>query len=244
MLVWKAGTTDAGIKAAASHTANMTGSYDLYRAAMRQAGIIEVDDVEPIVDAAKLFAQRRLPKGTTVGVLSISGGSGVVFADAAVRAGLTLPPFSPDTLAKMRKLVPAFGSPENPADITAAMFNDTTLFARTLDVVLEDPSLDQLVDPDCLDLGPARGALRRDGRRRSRQDRQARQRPMVRPPGQVRGGREGLRDGGRAVRDDAGAARPRRSDRLAASRPIAGDCCRARCRAWPRPRASTCRQGP
>ena len=94
VLIWKAGTTDAGIKAAASHTANMTGSYDLYRAAMRQCGLIEVDDVEPIVDIAKLFGQGRLPKGNSVGVLSISGGSGVVFADAAVRGGLTLPPFA------------------------------------------------------------------------------------------------------------------------------------------------------
>src|SRR5262249_10875939 len=56
VLIWKAGTTEAGVRAAASHTASMTGSYDLYRAAMRQAGLIEVDDVEPIVDIAKLFA--------------------------------------------------------------------------------------------------------------------------------------------------------------------------------------------
>jgi acyl-CoA synthetase (NDP forming) len=83
-MVWKAATTDAGIKAAASHTANMTGSYDLYRAALRQAGLIEVDDVEPIVDIAKLFAQGRMPRGNSVGVLSISGGSGIVYADAAV----------------------------------------------------------------------------------------------------------------------------------------------------------------
>jgi len=145
VMMWKAGTTDAGIKAAASHTANMTGSYDLYRAALRQAGIIEVDDVEPIVDAAKLFGQGRLPKGNTVGVLSISGGSGVVFADAAVRGGLTLPPFAPQTLSRLRTMIPAFGSAENPADITAALFNDVTLFTRTLDVVLEDPGLDQLV---------------------------------------------------------------------------------------------------
>jgi acyl-CoA synthetase (NDP forming) len=144
VLIWKAGTTDAGIKAAASHTANMTGSYDLYRAAMRQCGLIEVDDVEPIVDIARLFAQGREPAGSSIGVLSISGGSGVVFADAAVRGGLTLPPFSPETLAKMRELVPAFGSPENPADITAAVFSDASLFSRTLDVVLEDPGLDQL----------------------------------------------------------------------------------------------------
>ena len=145
VLIWKAGTTEAGVKAAASHTANMTGTYDLYRAAMRQSGIIEVDDVEPIVDLAKLFGQGRLPKGNTVGVLSISGGSGVVFADAAVRGGLTLPPFAPQTLARLRELIPAFGSPQNPADITAALFNDKTLFARTLDVVLNDPGLDQLV---------------------------------------------------------------------------------------------------
>ena len=144
VLIWKAGTTDAGVKAAASHTANMTGSYDLYRAALRQSGIIEVDDVEPIVDIARLFGQGRLPKGNRVGVLSISGGSGVVFADAAVKGGLTLPPFAPQTLGKLREMIPAFGSPQNPADITAAVFNDATLFADTLDVVLEDPGLDQL----------------------------------------------------------------------------------------------------
>ena len=144
VLIWKAGTTDAGIKAAASHTANMTGSYDLYRAALRQAGIMEVDDVEPIVDIARLFGQGRLPKGNRVGVLSISGGSGVVFADAAVKGGLTLPPFAPQTLSKLREMIPAFGSPQNPADITAAVFNNATLFADTLDVVLQDPGLDQL----------------------------------------------------------------------------------------------------
>ena len=44
----------------------------------------------------------------------------------------------------MRQLVPAFGSPENPADITAAVFSDASLFTRTLEVVLEDPGLDQL----------------------------------------------------------------------------------------------------
>ncbi|HEU0060192.1 MAG TPA: acetate--CoA ligase family protein [Hyphomicrobiaceae bacterium] len=144
VMVWKAATTDAGIKAAASHTANMTGSYDLYRAALRQAGLIEVDDVEPIVDIAKLFAQGRMPKGNSVGVLSISGGSGIVYADAAVRGGLTLPPFSEATLAALRKIVPSFGSPENPADVTASFFNDVNLFASALDIVLADPRLDQL----------------------------------------------------------------------------------------------------
>ena len=144
VMIWKAATTDAGIKAAASHTANMTGSYDLYRAALRQSGLIEVDDVEPIVDIAKLFAQGRSPNGNSVGVLSISGGSGIVYADAAVRGGMTLPPFSEQTLVALRKIVPSFGSPENPADVTASFFNDMSLFTSALEIVLADPRLDQL----------------------------------------------------------------------------------------------------
>ncbi len=144
VMIWKAATTDAGIKAAASHTANMTGSADLYRAALRQAGLIEVDDVEPIVDIAKLFAQERLPLGDRVGVLSISGGSSIVYADAAVKGGLTLPPFSDATLAALRKVVPSFASPENPADVTAAFFNDMRVLTSALEVVLADPNIDQL----------------------------------------------------------------------------------------------------
>jgi acetyltransferase len=144
VMIWKAATTEAGIKAAASHTANMTGTYDLYRAALRQSGLIEVDDVEPIVDIAKLFAQGRLPKGNAVGVLSISGGSGIVYADAAVRGGLALPPFSGETIEALRKIVPAFGSAENPADVTAGFFNDIRVFTGALEAVLADPRLDQL----------------------------------------------------------------------------------------------------
>ena len=144
VLIWKAATTDAGIKAAASHTANMTGSYDLYRAALRQSGIIEVDDVEPIVDIAKLAGQGRLPKGNAIGVLSISGGSGIVFADRAVRLGLTLPRFSEATLAALGKIIPSFGSSENPADITAGFFNNMALFTDALKIVLADPAIDQL----------------------------------------------------------------------------------------------------
>lgn len=144
VLIWKAANTDAGAKAAASHTANMTGSYDLYRAAFRQSGLIEAFDVEPIVDVAKMVAQGRLPKGRSIGVLSISGGSGIVFADRAVREGMTLPSFTPQTIKDLREVVPSFGSVENPADITAGIFNDMSIFTRTLDIVLKDPGIDQL----------------------------------------------------------------------------------------------------
>lgn len=144
VLIWKSANTDAGAKAAQSHTANMTGRADLFRAAFRQAGIIEVGDVEPIVDIAKLFAQKRLPEGHGVGVISISGGSGIVFADRATTDGLVLPPFAPETVAALAKVIPAFGSSENPADVTAGVFNDMGLLTKTLEIVLADPGIDQL----------------------------------------------------------------------------------------------------
>ena len=142
--IWKSAITEAGAKAAQSHTANMTGRADLYRAAFRQSGIIEVGDVEPIVDIAKLVSHGRLPTGANVGVLSISGGSGIVFADRAIANGLNLPSFSETTLAALREIIPAFGSIQNPADVTAGIFNDMTLLTRTIEIVLQDASVDQL----------------------------------------------------------------------------------------------------
>ena len=144
VLLWKGAQSDAGERAAASHTASMTGSYDLYRGAFRQSGIVEVHDVEEIVDVAKVAEQGRLPEGDGVGVLSISGGSGIVFADRAVREGLSLPQFTPETLAALNEIIPAFGSINNPADVTAGVFNDLSLITRTVEIVLKDPGVHQL----------------------------------------------------------------------------------------------------
>jgi acetate---CoA ligase (ADP-forming) len=144
VLIWKSANTPAGAKAAASHTASMTGEADIWRAAFRQSGLIEVDDVEPIVDIAKLVAQGRFPKGNRIGVLSISGGSGIVYADRCTREGTTLPPFADATVAALKKIIPAFGSSENPADVTAGVFNDIGLLTKTMEIVLADPCIDQV----------------------------------------------------------------------------------------------------
>ncbi|HEX5957221.1 MAG TPA: acetate--CoA ligase family protein, partial [Hyphomicrobiaceae bacterium] len=72
------------------------------------------------------------------------GGSSIVFADAAVKGGLALPPFSEATLAALRKVVPAFASPQNPADVTASFFNNMGVLTEALGVVLADPNIDQL----------------------------------------------------------------------------------------------------
>ncbi len=144
LILWKGGKTEAGQKAAASHTANMTGSYDVYRAAFRQTGVLEVDSVDDIADSIKVLARGLLPAGNRVAALAISGGSGIVFADTAVAQGLEVAAFSVQTTARLRQVIPVFGSVGNPADITADIFNDISRFAGALDAVLDDENVDQL----------------------------------------------------------------------------------------------------
>ena len=144
VLVWKAARSEVGSRAARSHTGNLAGSYDIFRRVALEAGLIEVGDVEEIADIAKLAATRRLPGGRGAGVLSVSGGSGIVFADAAVANGLDLPPFASETLRGLRQSIPAFGSIENPADVTAGIFNNMKLIGETIGHVLADPGVHQL----------------------------------------------------------------------------------------------------
>jgi acetyltransferase len=144
VVVWKGGKTEVGKRAAASHTANMTGRYDLYRAAFRQAGIIEVQSVDEIADIFNALSGRRLPVGGNLASLAISGGAGIVFADAATAHGACLPAFSAQTSEKLQAVLPAFASTANPVDITADIFNDISKFIAALDVVLADPNVDQL----------------------------------------------------------------------------------------------------
>ncbi len=144
ILVWKGGSSASGARAVASHTAKLAGRHEIYRAAFRQSGIIEVEDIHEMGDLFKVLEGGRLPDGNRIGVLSISGGSGIVFADRATAAGLDLADFAPHTAERLAAVIPAFGSAANPVDITSGVFNDISLFTRALEIVLDDPNIDQL----------------------------------------------------------------------------------------------------
>jgi acyl-CoA synthetase (NDP forming) len=144
VLMWKTGNSDAGRRASLSHTGALTGSYDIYRAAYRQAGIIEVRDIDELSDYARAFGANRLPDGGRVAALGTSAGSCISFADRCVELGLVLPDLTPDTEKALRKIIPAYGSPHNPVDVTASVFNDTGLFTRAVNLILDDPNVDQL----------------------------------------------------------------------------------------------------
>ena len=144
LLVWKSGNSAEGARAAVSHTGSMTGRYDIYRAAFRQSGIIEIFDIDDLTDACRAFLGGLLPAGPRVACVSISGGAGILFADRATARGLTLANLSEATNKKLRSAIPYFGSISNPVDVTAAVFNDAELLTGVISAVLGDPQVDQL----------------------------------------------------------------------------------------------------
>jgi acyl-CoA synthetase (NDP forming) len=155
LLVWKGGVTEQGAKAAATHTANLTGSYDFYRAVFKQAGIIEINEIHEAVDLVKAFESRKLPHGRRVAVMGGSGGSAIVFADAAENAGLTLSTFSEQTKQALSKVVPEIGSVVNPVDFTAGYIGGKAdNFETAVQAVLNDSQVDAV----CLNFATIAGA--------------------------------------------------------------------------------------
>ena len=142
ILMWKVGNTEQGQRAAASHTANLGGAMALYKAAFRQKGIIQVEDIQDLVDYGRAFRGKRLPQGNRVAIITISGGAGILMTDECVGRGMQLAQFTDGTNAKLREIVPSFGSLANPVDVTAAIFNDLTLINRTLQTIIDDPGVD------------------------------------------------------------------------------------------------------
>jgi acyl-CoA synthetase (NDP forming) len=146
ILVWKVGNSQVGRQAAASHTARMTASYELFQTAFRRGGFVEVRDIDDLIDALKAFRTRRLPRGNRVGVVTLSGGAGVLLADRCVEHGLELAVFTDATSSKLRELTVSFASVANPVDATANGYNDNfASYSRVIAAVLADPNIDQVI---------------------------------------------------------------------------------------------------
>ena len=155
VLIWKVGGSEAGARAAASHTANLGGATMLYRAAFRQSGIVEVNDIGDLADCAKALLPGVWPKGNRLAIVTISGGAGIAMADRAVELGLVLPPLAPETSAALKQVLPAFAAIGNPLDVTASIFNDASLLATTLKQLASDSNVDMIA----LALAAASGTL-------------------------------------------------------------------------------------
>jgi len=146
VLLWKGGVTEQGARAAASHTASMTGTYDFYKALFKQTGIIEIQELHETVDYLKALVPGKYPAGRGAAVMGVSGGSAIVFADAGERVGVTMCDLAPPTQERLAKVVPNIGAVHNPIDLTAGYFSaaNQEKLAEAVRAVLADSGADSL----------------------------------------------------------------------------------------------------
>ncbi len=121
IIVGKIGQSEAGSRAAASHTAALAGSQSAYRAMFERYGLIEAHDLDEMLDLAVGFLAcgDKLPNGKRVGICTSSGGAGVWMADACAAAGLEMPVLDAETRKSIDVHIPSYGTSQNPVDSTA-----------------------------------------------------------------------------------------------------------------------------
>ena len=145
----KVGSSPAGQQAALAHTGAVVGNDAVVDAALRQLNVIRVASLEELLTTGAMLGYNRWPRGRRMGVLTASGGSCDIIADAAAAVGLQIPDFAPQTAAAISAHLPPFASAQNPLDVTG--FGLANLSARTgtmttidhaLDAAVEDPNLD------------------------------------------------------------------------------------------------------
>lgn len=147
VIVLKAGASAIGQVAAQSHTGALAGSDAVFSGVFRQFGVLRAATVEELLDIGHAISQLppgALPRRNRLGIFTLSGGFGVLMADAATAAGLNIPELSPQSQRRILDLVP-FAGVRNPVDATAQVTSQIELFERTLEIVLDDPSIDTLL---------------------------------------------------------------------------------------------------
>jgi len=132
VVVAKTGQSSAGRRAAASHTAALTGDATAFITAVRQAGAILAESGLEMVDIAEALSRQPLPPGRRVGIITNSGGTGVELTDLCERFGLSVPELPPATQARISPLIPAYASPRNPVDVIPRSAGTPEIYTRSL----------------------------------------------------------------------------------------------------------------
>ena len=145
IIALKSGRSPEGQRAAASHTGAIVTEDRLIDAFLERHGIWRAEGTEALVQAVELYLHGWRPRGRRAAVISNSGATCVLAADAIQRHGLELARFAPETEEAVRSVLPTFASSRNPIDITAALLTDSGLFGKVLPPVGADESVDLLL---------------------------------------------------------------------------------------------------
>ncbi|MFH1639731.1 MAG: acetate--CoA ligase alpha subunit [Chloroflexota bacterium] len=140
LIIVKAGSTQAGSRAASSHTGTLAGFDAAYNAIFRQTGILRVSSMEEMVDFAFAFAEQPLIQGDRIAIVTNAGGPGIMASDACERAGLKLSQFTNETVENLRSSLPPTASYYNPVDVIGDAGPDR--YESAMRIVLKDPNVD------------------------------------------------------------------------------------------------------
>ncbi len=144
VIVTKVGRSSAGGRAAISHTASMAGWDAAYDAVFAKYGFIISHDLDEAVTIAAVLMTSPPPDGDRVAVLTVSGGAGIWAADTLSAQGLQAPQLSEAAQAAIRDLIPSYGSPRNPVDITAQAVHSGGL-QRTIELLSHSKEVDSIL---------------------------------------------------------------------------------------------------
>ncbi len=138
----KSGRTEAGAKAASSHTGSLAGSFVAYRTAFRQSGVVEAESIEDLFDFSLILRKIRKIDGG-IAIVTNSGGPGVIASDAVEEFGLNLAKFERRTIDRLREILPPIANVYNPVDVLGDA--DADRFGRALKIVEEDSNVGAII---------------------------------------------------------------------------------------------------
>jgi acyl-CoA synthetase (NDP forming) len=144
LIVAKVGRSDAGRRAAASHTGSLANAGRVDDAIFRHHGIVRGEDIDHMLDVAAAFAFCALPRGRRVAIITGSGGSAVWMADILSEHGLEVPVLEDEIQERVRALLPSYASAQNPVDATAQAIHEVG-YARLVEIVRESRRIDTIL---------------------------------------------------------------------------------------------------
>ena len=150
VVMMKTGKSDAGGKAISSHTGSVAGEDFIVDSFLDQNGILRVNDIGDMFDAMMILSAGKSPGKGRIGILTSSGGAGIIVADACSDCGIDVATLSEETRESLKKRLPRFASVQNPVDVTAQLFQmvftgEPDLFEKCMEDLLTDESVDILV---------------------------------------------------------------------------------------------------
>ncbi len=141
VVVLKAGSSALSARTAAAHTGALVGDDRVTGAVFDELGVIRVDSIEDMLITAGAAAALGRLERPGIGIVSISGGACDIVADRAEDLGAELPELTPETSHALAAIMPAYGTVQNPLDVTGAAVIDPSLFTRTIEVMSKDPAV-------------------------------------------------------------------------------------------------------